>query len=88
MALICVHILYYCLVAGELLTFYQRVFPNCSTGAIPLVSKLSPGQASYHFLAGYQDGKFLPAYSRGPSPLDPLALAMALFSHVHIKNYL
>ncbi|KAL6838862.1 hypothetical protein ACP4OV_031298 [Aristida adscensionis] len=53
-----------------------------STDAISSISKLSPGQAAYHFLAGYNDGKFVPAYSRGPSPVEPLALASSLFSHL------
>ncbi|TYK20967.1 uncharacterized protein E5676_scaffold1293G00230 [Cucumis melo var. makuwa] len=45
---------------------------------IPSASKLSPGQAAYHFLAGHQNGKFVPAFHKGPSSIDPLELAKAL----------
>ncbi|KAL8095552.1 uncharacterized protein LOC141690044 isoform X2 [Apium graveolens] len=50
-----------------------------SSGTIPSISKLTPGQAAYHFLAGYQDGKFTPAYSKNSS-VDPLELAKGLLS--------
>ncbi|XP_031737394.1 uncharacterized protein LOC101222903 isoform X5 [Cucumis sativus] len=49
-----------------------------SSRTIPSASKLSPGQAAYHFLAGYQNGKFVPAFHNGPSSIDPLELAKAL----------
>ncbi|KAL5216144.1 hypothetical protein ABZP36_007545 [Zizania latifolia] len=61
------------------------IIASDSTNDLPSVSKLSPGQAAYH-LAGYHDGKFVPAYSKGPSPVDPLALANSLFSHLKEKN--
>ncbi|KAL5647380.1 hypothetical protein ACJX0J_041735, partial [Zea mays] len=57
------------------------VISSKGSGAIPSICKPSPGQAAYHFLAGYHDGKFIPAYSKAPSPVDPLALASSLFSH-------
>ncbi|XP_078438006.1 uncharacterized protein LOC144708510 [Wolffia australiana] len=50
-----------------------------SSGAIPTVARISPGQAAYHFLAGYQEGKFVPAFSFRPCPISPVHLAEALF---------
>lgn len=53
-----------------------------SSRTIPSASKLSPGQAAYQFLAGYQNGKFLPGYNKGPSAVDPLDLAKAFLSKI------
>ncbi|KAL5710289.1 hypothetical protein ACHQM5_020873 [Ranunculus cassubicifolius] len=52
------------------------------SGTILSASKLSPGQAAYHLLAGYQNGKFVPAYSNGPSAIQPLDVAKSLLSKV------
>ncbi|KAL6127369.1 hypothetical protein ACLB2K_075410 [Fragaria x ananassa] len=63
---------------------------DCS-GVIPSVSKLAPGQAAFHFLAGFQSGKFMPAYGKGPSSIDPLELAKELLlklKHDRISSYL
>ncbi|XP_017255275.1 uncharacterized protein LOC108225000 isoform X1 [Daucus carota subsp. sativus] len=50
-----------------------------SSGMIPSIAKLTPGQAAYHFLVGHQNGKFTPAYSKNIS-VDPLQLAKGLLS--------
>ncbi|XP_052181470.1 uncharacterized protein LOC127794435 [Diospyros lotus] len=54
---------------------------DCS-GTIPSASRLSPGQAAFHFLAGYQNGTFLPAYSKDHLPINPLELAKAFLSKI------
>ena len=51
-----------------------------SSGVIPSISKLTPGQVAYHFLAGYQNGNFVPAYESGPMSLDPVIVAKDLSS--------
>ncbi|KAE9464638.1 hypothetical protein C3L33_03476, partial [Rhododendron williamsianum] len=38
--------------------------------------------SSLSFLAGYQNGKFLPGYNKGPSAFDPLDLAKAFLAKI------
>eukprot|EP01018_Ginkgo_biloba_P035885 Gb_00602 [translate_table: standard] len=61
-------------------------FSADSSGAIPSISKLSPGQAAHHFLAGYQNGTFVPAYESGPMSLDPMVVAKELSSQLTNNN--
>ncbi|KAH9318209.1 hypothetical protein KI387_019978, partial [Taxus chinensis] len=56
------------------------MFSSDSSGVIPSISKLTPGQAVYHFLAGYQNGNFVSAFESGPMSLDPAVIAKELFS--------
>ncbi|KAL9436587.1 hypothetical protein AB3S75_022607 [Citrus x aurantiifolia] len=67
------------------------ILASCDgSGIIPSVAKLSPGQAAYHFLAGYQNGKFFPAYSKF-AYIDALELAKAFMSKLkdhQILSYL
>jgi len=60
---------------------YPFILSCCwsSSRTIPCISKLSPCQAAYHFLAVYQNGKLVPAYSDSPS-IDTLEFAKALSS--------
>lgn len=59
-----------------------------STGGIPASSKLTPQQAAFYFLAGYDGSSFNPAFARSASAADPLKSSQALASLVRMRRRL
>ncbi|XP_010551037.1 PREDICTED: uncharacterized protein LOC104821739 isoform X2 [Tarenaya hassleriana] len=61
------------------------------TGTSPSLSRLTPEETAYHYVAGYEDGKFSYAHLKVPSSIDVLKLAEALSSKLkdhQISSYL